>query len=322
MVVGERQRQHQPWGKLLTTPHRLDGGFGDTENGHLRGIDDGRKGSTTYGAKAGDGEDTALHLIRLQFLLPRFSSQLNALCGQLPQTLAINIFNHRYQQAVGRIHRHTDMDVLFVDQRLTVRTERGAKLRHQFQHVGNGLEDKRYGCKLCISGLGRQFLRLAKRFQFGDIALIKLRYPGHIEPGTLEVLCRDFTHPTQGDFFYVAPLTEVNLGYGRNASASGLGGFIAEAFFHIPLHILLENAVTRTAASDDGQINTKLPGQLTHCRPCMVVTVAALKLHGIGFGVGRWFGRCPGSLLRRCCWRHRNGNATADLHGQNQVSLT
>ena len=62
VIVGERQRQHEPRRELLAVPHRLHRRLRNAEDGDLGRIDDGREQRAADAAQARDGEPRALHV--------------------------------------------------------------------------------------------------------------------------------------------------------------------------------------------------------------------------------------------------------------------
>src|SRR4029077_12059179 len=72
MVVGERERQNEPRLEFSIDPFRLGARTRESKNRHFRMVDDGRKAYAANPTQIGDGEGTAFHLGRRDFLLPRF----------------------------------------------------------------------------------------------------------------------------------------------------------------------------------------------------------------------------------------------------------
>jgi hypothetical protein len=120
VIPGQRQGQHQARLEGLAIPHRLDGGLAHAQDRHLGRIDDGREVAPANATQAGDGEAGARHLGRRQLAVARLLGQLAHFLADLQDALLVGILDHRHHQAVGRVGRKADMEVLLVDQGVAV----------------------------------------------------------------------------------------------------------------------------------------------------------------------------------------------------------
>src|SRR4249920_2432581 len=80
MVVGQRDRQHEPGDELRSIPDGGHLGPHHTENGHLWCVDDRREAGAADAAQTRDGERAALHVTRGQLAIASF-------LGDVPELL-------------------------------------------------------------------------------------------------------------------------------------------------------------------------------------------------------------------------------------------
>src|SRR5690349_5548387 len=83
VVIGERQRQHQPRRELLAVPHRLHLRLGNAQDGDFRRVDDRRERGAADAAQRGDREAAAGHLGRAELLLARLLGDFAELAGEV-----------------------------------------------------------------------------------------------------------------------------------------------------------------------------------------------------------------------------------------------
>src|SRR6478735_2155140 len=101
VVVGKRERQHQPRHERLTVPHRGHLGPDHAEDRHLGGVDDGREAGPADAAQAGDGEAGALQVGHTELALTRPGRGHAELPAELGDALAVDVADHRHHQAIG-----------------------------------------------------------------------------------------------------------------------------------------------------------------------------------------------------------------------------
>src|SRR5256885_11884757 len=89
VVVGERERQHQPWSECAVPVDRPHLRSRYAENRHLRCVDDGRERGATDSAEARDAEGTAAHAVGFEFFFASGSGNFSQLLRQIENSLAV-----------------------------------------------------------------------------------------------------------------------------------------------------------------------------------------------------------------------------------------
>src|SRR5581483_123027 len=108
MVIGERQRQHQPGDERGTVPNRPGRRAAYAENGYLGSIDDRGEGGSADPTERGDGESSALHVARRELSCASLLRQFGQLARDLEQPFAIGLLYHWHDQTAGGIRRESD----------------------------------------------------------------------------------------------------------------------------------------------------------------------------------------------------------------------
>ena len=94
-------------------------------------------------AGVGDREGAALDLVDLELLGARALGQVVHRAGEAEDVLLVGVVDHGHDQAPVERHRHADVDVLLVDDRVAV--DAGVQDRERLQRVDRGLHDERAG---------------------------------------------------------------------------------------------------------------------------------------------------------------------------------
>src|SRR5580704_18031247 len=128
VVVGQRDRQHQPRYERRTVPDRRQLGPDHAEDGYLGGVDDGREGGPADAAQAGDREAGALQVGRPELALPGPGRDGPEFPAEFGDALAVHVADHRHHQALGRVHGDAEVVVALVDQRVLLRRQRAVEL--------------------------------------------------------------------------------------------------------------------------------------------------------------------------------------------------
>ena len=140
VVVGEVERRHGhrvPAGAVPDGDHL---GLREAKDRDLGRVHDGREGSAADPAEVRDGHGGAAHLLGPDLARLRAGGEVRDLGRDGPQALAVGVPDHGDEEAVGRIDRDADMDVVLEDQRSPVRRERGVEARKLPEATGKRLD--------------------------------------------------------------------------------------------------------------------------------------------------------------------------------------
>src|SRR6266852_437987 len=91
VIVGERQRQHQPRNERAIPVDRPHLRSRHAENRDLRCVDDRRERRSADTAKARDAEGAAAHAVWLEFFLARGLGDFSQLLRQIENTLVVSV---------------------------------------------------------------------------------------------------------------------------------------------------------------------------------------------------------------------------------------
>ena len=285
VVVGQRNRQHQPGRQPGADVDRPADRARDAEDPDLRRVDDRREGGAADAAETRDREGGALDVGGPQLALPGTAADLGQLPGQFVDALAIHVAHDGNNQAVRRVHRDPQVDVALQDQRFPVRGERRVHLRELGQRRRDRLHQE-----------GQQgepnaaFARLlevspAKRLQFRDVGLVVLGDVRHVEPAPMEACRRQFADAAQGLGLDRAELREVDLRDRRNAGARSPRPAAGHHLLHEALDVLAQNPPLGAGAGNPPQVDAQHAREPPH--------------RGAGVGRGRAGGRGRGGGRRR-----------------------
>src|SRR5437867_1539959 len=271
VVVGERQRQHQPRSEgavLVDRPHLRSR---HAENRYFGCVDDGRERRTADAAEAGDAEAAAAHAVGLEFFLARGSGDFSQLLRQIENTLAVSVPDHWHQQAVGRIDRDSDVIVLLDDQVLAGLVERGVELRELLQRVYRSFHQGREHGEFeasCFRDLG---VLLAERLELGDVGLVVLSDVRDGDPVAMQESAGKLPDSRQRFGFDRAELREIHLRPLRqiqNERAArddgGDRGRTPHYCLHELLDIRLRDASLRARALDPNKVDAELARELAY----------------------------------------------------------
>jgi hypothetical protein len=322
----------------------------DTQNGHLGRIDDGREVAPANAAQAGDREAGARHLGRRQLAVARLLGQLAHFLADLQDALLVGILDHRHHQAVGRVGRKADMEVLLVDQGVAV--QRAVELGVFLQRRHAGLDQKGQHRHLDAGLLVLLVGRHAEGFQIGDVGVVMVGDGGNHDRVAQQVGATDLLDARQLLALDGAELGEVDLGPGDQAqlgaAAAGLcrrrlgrlGLGLRGTCHHRPgegLHIGFGDAALGPAAFDLIQRHAQFARELAHRWRC--VRQPHRRAGGVMGGhsssgrrgrCSRCRGRCGGGRRRRCGghgWcdstpgAFQNSQQIADVHGVAELDL-
>src|SRR5438552_5004981 len=271
VVVGERQRQHQPRSEgavLVNRPHLRSR---HAENRYFGCVDDGRERRTADAAKAGDAEGAAAHAVWLEFFLPRGPRNFSQLLRQIENTLAVSVPDHWHQQTVGRIDRDSDVIVLLDDQVLAGLVERGVELRKLLKRVHRSFHQEREHGEFEASFFRDLRVLLAKRLELGDVGFVVLGDVRDRDPVAVQEPAGKLPDSRQRFGFDRAELREIHLRPLRQIqnepAARGDGGDRGRTPHH-SLHELLDvrlrDASFRARALDPNEVDAELARELTH----------------------------------------------------------
>src|SRR4029453_16022961 len=116
MVVRKRQRQHEPRRKGLAVPYRLRLRFRYAEDRDFGRVDDRRERGAADSAERADRKAAALHVGGAELAFARLRGELAHLLRNLQNALLIGVLDDRHDEAVRRVRREADMEVLFEDE--------------------------------------------------------------------------------------------------------------------------------------------------------------------------------------------------------------
>src|SRR5574343_238833 len=170
VVGGQRQRQGQAWHELLAVPDRLHSRLVDAEDGNFRRIDDRCEVSAADAAQAGNSETGAGHVGRLQLAVAGQLGQLAGFLGDLEDALLVGVLDHRDDQAVGRVGRETDVEILLQHQ--VVAVERSVEFRILLQRLDASLDQEGQHGQFGAAALLVFLVQLnAEGFKVGDVGI-------------------------------------------------------------------------------------------------------------------------------------------------------
>src|SRR5208282_937187 len=124
VVVGQRDRQHQPRQENRPVPDRRGPGPDHAQYRHLGGVDDGREGGPADAAQAGDREAGALQVGQAELALPGPRRDGAEFPAELKHALAVHVADHRHHQPLWCVHGDAEVVVALVDQRVLLRRQR------------------------------------------------------------------------------------------------------------------------------------------------------------------------------------------------------
>src|SRR6185312_3582696 len=185
-------------------------------------VDDRREVGTADAAQRADREAAAGHLGRAELLLARLLRDLAEVARKVEQALLVAIPDHRHHQAVGRVHRDADVEVLLQDQLLARLVERGVELRKLFQRRDHRLDLEHQRADLQILVLGAELL--AERLHLGDVGVLVLGDVGDHRPVARQVRAGDLLDARQRLLLNLAELGEVDLRPRQQVQAAHRGG--------------------------------------------------------------------------------------------------
>src|SRR5712691_5404923 len=142
VVVGERQREHQPGNESTVLVHRPHLRSRHAEDRDFGRVDDGRERRAADAAEAGNAESATAHAVWLEFLLPREFRDLRQLAGKIEYPLAVRVADHGHDQSIRRVDRDTDVVVLLYDQVLAGPVERCVEVRKLPQRIDRSLHQE------------------------------------------------------------------------------------------------------------------------------------------------------------------------------------
>src|SRR5882724_611937 len=272
VVVGERERQHEPRREFLSVPHRLHYRARYAEDGDLGGIDDRREVRAADAAEAGNGKGAALQVAGLQLLVARQLGNFRELVREIEHPLAIGVAHHRDDQAAGRVDRHADVEVFLDDDVLARFIERGVELRvlAQRRHTRLDHEGEHRELEALLLRLGG--LRLAEGFEIRDVGVIALRDVRDRDPVAVQIRPRQLLDARERLRLDRAELREIDLrprrqieGQRTTALLCGRGsGSARQRAFNEALDVAVQDAAFRTAALHLRQVDAELARKLAH----------------------------------------------------------
>ena len=124
MIVGERERHHQPRDEGAVGPDRLHLRAGHAQDCHLGPIHDRRKGAPAEAPQIRDRERAALHIVERQLAGAGFLRRVRDVIGQLKNIFLIHVAHNGHEQAAIGVDRDADVKVLLVDDLLILEVDR------------------------------------------------------------------------------------------------------------------------------------------------------------------------------------------------------
>src|SRR4051812_8447255 len=116
VVVGQRERHHQPGHELAAVPDGLHGAAGDAEDRDLGRVDDRREARAADAAERRDRERRALHVGAAELARARLARQLAQILGDLQDALGVGVLDDRDHEPVRRVGGEADVVVALEDQ--------------------------------------------------------------------------------------------------------------------------------------------------------------------------------------------------------------
>jgi hypothetical protein len=144
-----------------------------------------------------------------------FFDQLAHLGGDLQHALLVGVLEHRHHQAVRRVGRKADVEVLLVDQRIAVQA--GVEVGELLQRRDHGLDHEGQHRDL-DAGLLVLLVQLhAQRFELGDVGLVVVGDVRDQHPVAVQVGAADLLDAAEVLALDRAELGEVHLRPGQQA---------------------------------------------------------------------------------------------------------
>ena len=202
MVVGQRERQHQPRHKGIAIPDRLAGAARQAEDSDLRGVDDRREAGPADTAQAGDGKARAENLGNGQLAGAGRRAEMLQFPGDLAQPLLVGVADDRHHQPLRGVDGDAEMAVALERHLIAARQQRAVEERKVGQRRRHRLddEDQRAVGRLRLAALAVQ--GLAQLFQPGDIRLLEVGDAGDGRPAGGQAEAGDFLDAAQGHRFH------------------------------------------------------------------------------------------------------------------------
>src|SRR5262245_13309944 len=147
-----------------------------SEDGHLRLVDDRRGGVTAEEPEVGDREGSARDLVRFELLAARAIGQVLRSPRQPRQAQRVGLFDDWHDQAP--VERDGDADVVIVFVGDVLALDRRVYYRKRLERVDRGLDDERQECQL--RAVLRFELFLHALAQPGDVREIDLENGGDV----------------------------------------------------------------------------------------------------------------------------------------------
>ena len=163
----------------MTTGALLDGA--DAEDRQLRLVDDRHPELGAEGARVGDREGAAVHLLVLELLGAGARGEVDDAAAQVEQVALLGAMDHRHDQAPVERDGDAEVDVLRVDDRVAL--VRGVQDRRVLQRLDHRLGDERQEGELDAGLLVVVLLRLAQPIDVREVDLEHRVHVGRRAPG-------------------------------------------------------------------------------------------------------------------------------------------
>ena len=123
-----------------------------------------------------------------------FSDSRRQRTRDLEDVLAVGFLDDGHEQAIRRVRREPDVEVLLEDQVLAGFVERAVEHREFAHGAQRRLHDERQRRDLHALRRGLLLERAAQRLEIGDVALVVLRDVRDVDPRGLQARPRDLLH--------------------------------------------------------------------------------------------------------------------------------
>ena len=261
MVVGQRQRRHQPRAKPDFAENGHHAGPRHAQNRHFRRVDDGRERGAADAAKARDRERAALHLVRRQLAVSGLAGQLLEGPRQAGDVEPVGVADHRHQQSAFGVCGEPKVHEFLQRQRRAALGQRRVHRREllQAQHGGARHEGQQRQAHAVGGQFGLQ--RLAPCLDVGDVGLVVLGHVRDVDPARPEPRPRNLLDPPQRDHFDLSVRGKIDF---RDLRQPGAGRAALQRQLDPGLDVGLADPALDPRSGDRGQVHAQFAGELAH----------------------------------------------------------
>ena len=226
----ERRRQiHDTTDRDLTVMHHhaLDR-FVDADDGHLGGVQDGRRNDAAQLAEAGESDGRAAELLAPRPTAAGGLGDAADLGGQVVEAAARDISHHRHFEAIRGLGGDAQVHGGMTQQHIACGVVLRIALRESGERIGERTGDERQiGQGLATRCFACGVQSDAQRFEVGDIDLFDIREMRRVALGLGHALGDDPAHTDDGDLGDAGRAALRTLEVGLDDASAGSGALHA-----------------------------------------------------------------------------------------------